>query len=59
VVAVLSRAGYRVISHADPVHALAAAASSDPLLPKPFVAEDLLHAVRDLLDEPLADRPAR
>ncbi|HET9944421.1 MAG TPA: response regulator, partial [Actinomycetes bacterium] len=102
VVAVLSRAGYRVISHADPVHALAAAtpgtpdllvtdvvmpgmdgpslaaelrgrhpglrvllmsgyspehalggaASSDPLLPKPFVAEDLLHAVRDILDEP-------
>ena len=102
VVAVLSRAGYRVISHADPVHALAAAmpdtpdllvsdvvmpgmdgpslaaelrgrhpglrvllmsgyspehalggaASSDPLLPKPFVAEDLLHAVRDVLDHP-------
>jgi len=101
VVAVLSRAGYRVISHADPVQALAAAmprtpdllvsdvvmpgmdgpslaaelrgrhpglrvllmsgyspehalggaASSDPLLPKPFVAEDLLHAVRDVLDE--------
>ena len=105
VVAVLSRAGYRVISHADPVQALAAAlpgtpdllvtdvvmpgmdgpslaaelrgrhpglrvllmsgyspehalggaASSDPLLPKPFVAEDLLHAVRDVLDEPAGD----
>jgi two-component system cell cycle sensor histidine kinase/response regulator CckA len=105
VVAVLSRAGYRVISQADPVQALAAAmpgipdllvsdvvmpgmdgpslaaelrdrhpglrvllmsgyspehalggaASSDPLLPKPFVAEELLHAVRDVLDEPAGD----
>jgi len=102
VVAVLSRAGYQVISHADPVravaaalpgtpdllvsdvvmpgmdgpslaaelrgrypglrvllmsgyspeHALGGAASSERLLPKPFVADDLLHAVRDVLDEP-------
>jgi two-component system, cell cycle sensor histidine kinase and response regulator CckA len=52
--------GLRVLlmSGYSPEHALGGAASSDPLLPKPFVAEDLLHAVRDVLDETLADRPA-
>jgi two-component system cell cycle sensor histidine kinase/response regulator CckA len=101
VVAVLTRAGYRVIAHADPGQALAAPPAGVPdllvtdvvmpgmdgpmlavelrarypglrvllmsgyrpeeargrsepgdrVLPKPFVADDLLHAVRDVLDD--------
>ena len=100
--ALLTRAGYRVVAHADPARALLDPSTVEPdllvtdvvmpgmdgptlaaelrrrhpglrvllmsgyrpedvadgpdrLLPKPFVADDLLHAVREVLDAPPAD----
>jgi CheY-like chemotaxis protein len=51
--------GLRVLlmSGYSPEHALGGAPSHDPILAKPFVAEDLLHAVRDVLDGPPEDGP--
>ena len=53
--------GLRVLlmSGYSPEHALGGAPSHDPILAKPFVAEDLLHAVRDVLDGPAQDDPTQ